>query len=232
MDAAPPVPVASASLIYLNVRSLMVNGQKDKVGYLELLAKEEKALIIAVSETWLHDGVEDAEVHIKDYNIIRSDRSGKGGGGLCLYVHISITPVVLLRYSNSICEGLVIRVPEHNTIYFAVYRPPYFKDTDVEAFNLVLEELTNCLNESTNQAPGCNILTGFGDFNLPKLNWFSEGFPQAPGKSGNEHEIYKAFLEFAQDNFLLQMITSPTRGNNILDLILTNNGICSQHIKR
>ena len=89
---------------------------------------------------------------------------------------------------------------------------------------MVLEELTNSLKESTNQTPGCNTLIGFGDFNLLKLNWFSEGFPQAPGKSGNEHEVYKAFLEFAQDNFLLQQITSPTRGNNILDLVLTNNG--------
>ena len=130
---------------------------------------------------------------------------------------------MLLCYSNSICEGLIICVPEHNTIYFAIYHPPYFGDEDLEAFILVLDELTNSLKESTNQTPGCNPLIGFGDFNLPKLNWFSEGFPQAPRKSGNEHEVYKAFLEFAQDNFLLQQITFPTRGNNILDLVLTNN---------
>ena len=68
--------------------------------------------------------------------------------------------------------------------------PPNYRDDDLEAFNLVLEELTNSFKESTNQAPGCNSLIGFGDFNLPKLNWFSEGFPQAPEKSGNDHEIY------------------------------------------
>ena len=89
---------------------------------------------------------------------------------------------------------------------------------------MVLDEINYSLKESLSVAPGCNSIIGFGDFNLPNLNWFSEGFPTAPGKSGNEHEIYKAFLEFAQDNFLLQQITSPTRGNNILDLVLTNNG--------
>ena len=60
----------------------MDSGHKNKVGYVELLAREEKPLIIAVSETWLHDGIEDTEVHIKDYNIIRSDSSRKGSRGL------------------------------------------------------------------------------------------------------------------------------------------------------
>ena len=83
VTVSPPVPVAPASLIYLNTRSLMVSGQKDKVGYLELLAMEEKALIIAVSETWLHDGIEDTEVKIQNYNIICSDWLGRKGGGLC-----------------------------------------------------------------------------------------------------------------------------------------------------
>ena len=73
VSASPPVSVDHASLIYLNTRSLLVAGQKDKVGYLELLAMEEKALIIAVSEIWLYNGIEDAEVKIQNYNIIHVD---------------------------------------------------------------------------------------------------------------------------------------------------------------
>ena len=202
----------------------MASGLKTKIGYLELLAQVENTQIICVSETWLKDGMEDAEIKIKGYNIIRTDRLDRGGGGLAFYVHQNITPIVHLSFSNSICEALVIRIPEHKTVYFAVYRPPNFKDSDVLAFQEVLERVNTSLNELAHLTPGCsgNII-GFGDFNLPKLNWFSEGFPMIPGNSGNSHDIYKAFIDFAQNNFLTQTITTPTRGNNILDLVLTNN---------
>ena len=83
-----PVSEASASLIYFNTRHLLAICHKNKVGYLEPLAREESALVIAVSEIWLHYGIEDKEIKIKIY-IIRSDHKGKGDGGLCFYVHIS-----------------------------------------------------------------------------------------------------------------------------------------------
>ena len=63
--------------------------------------------------------------------------------------------------------------------------PQYFSDTDHEAFHLALEQLNYSFKENISQAPGCNSLIGFGDFNLLKLNWFSEGFPHAPWRSGN-----------------------------------------------
>ena len=137
------------------------------------------------------------------------------------YVHNTITPIILLSFSNAICDGLVVRVPEHDTIYFSVYRPPYFNDTDNQAFQEVLDQIQNIVNESLRQVPGCNNIIGFGDYNLPKFNWFSEGFPQVPGKSGNEFEIYNAFHMFAQNNFPFEKISTSTRGKNILDLILT-----------
>ncbi|XP_076034815.1 uncharacterized protein LOC143021293 [Oratosquilla oratoria] len=52
-----------------------------------------------------------------------------------------------------------------------------------------------------------------GDFNYRNIDWET---------LIGDHEA-KKFLDVVQDNFLKQMITDPTRGQNTLDLILTNN---------
>ena len=53
-----------------------------------------------------------------------------------------------------------------------------------------------------------------GDFNLPDINW-KEYFSPNKGE--------RKFLEFFQDNFLEQKVSSSThRKGNTLDLVLTN----------
>ena len=51
-----------------------------------------------------------------------------------------------------------------------------------------------------------------GDMNLPHINW--------DNLTGNSEA--EDFLETVLDNFQEQHVTSPTRGNNILDLVLSN----------
>jgi hypothetical protein len=52
-----------------------------------------------------------------------------------------------------------------------------------------------------------------GDFNFPSINWKLE---LAGCKRDSE------FLEAVKNNYLIQHVDFPTRGNNILDLVLTN----------
>ena len=54
----------------------------------------------------------------------------------------------------------------------------------------------------------------YGDFNLPKIIWDSPG--QTTGS-----EFHK-FTELLHDYFLSQVNHQPTRGDNILDLIITS----------
>ena len=59
-----------------------------------------------------------------------------------------------------------------------------------------------------------------GDFNLPSIDW---DFNRAmPGVTCESPEVTALLLEFLNENFLTQMVTKPTRENNVLDLILTN----------
>ena len=57
-----------------------------------------------------------------------------------------------------------------------------------------------------------------GDFNLPDVSWTSNSVP--PG--AKDSYICKAAVQLAQYTALIQVVDQPTRGNNILDLLLTN----------
>ena len=52
-----------------------------------------------------------------------------------------------------------------------------------------------------------------GDFNLSEINWQNLSYVESESKR---------LTKFTEDNFLYQHVTEPTRGTNILDLILTN----------
>ena len=58
------------SVLYFNVRSLL-----PKIDNLRLICAVFKPEIICVVESWLDDSIEDAEVFIQGYQIVRLDRT-------------------------------------------------------------------------------------------------------------------------------------------------------------
>ena len=60
-----------------------------------------------------------------------------------------------------------------------------------------------------------------GDFNLPKFTWVDCKPSIRPDCSPSP--IYDNFVELLDDFNLTQIVTEPTRLDNILDLILTSN---------
>lgn len=99
-----------------------------------------------------------------------------------------------------------------DAIIAVVYRPP---DATDESFLKLLNTLENMLNQFSNDSrtPDVYIL---GDFNLPGIDWVNGGSPSKDLVSSNY------LLELAERHFLTQVITKPTRKNNILDLVFTN----------
>jgi len=57
-----------------------------------------------------------------------------------------------------------------------------------------------------------NYVVIMGDFNYPGINWQTL---DCDASSVN-------FLEIVQDTFLVQHVLSPTRGDNVLDLVLSS----------
>ena len=82
--------------------------------------------------------------------------------------------------------------------------------------DLSFEELNKSLN-LVNQTNSTVWL--LGDFNLPKVDW--EHLKPKPDCS--HPTFYRECLEALGDCMLEQMVTSPTRGQNILDLFFTTN---------
>ena len=83
-----------------------------------------------------------------------------------------------------------------------VYRAP-----DDNSMPAIADQLSSLLD-----VKGPCIIAG--DFNGSNINWLSLEGPSEP-----THEL---FLKFCMSHGLVQAVSVPTRGNNILDLVLTN----------
>ena len=82
-----------------------------------------------------------------------------------------------------------------------------------------LEELQSCVSDINSS----NLII-VGDFNLSDFDWTTNQPTEI-----SEHNTILADL--VQDNFLHQMVDKPTRGKNILDLILITNADLTNDLK-
>ena len=89
-------------------------------------------LFICICETFLFDGINDSEIHLPDFTIIRCDRISREGGGVCIYLRNSILFKICLQFSNTVCELLIVRLQTPALIIILVYRPPSCSVTDLE----------------------------------------------------------------------------------------------------
>ncbi|XP_014813222.1 PREDICTED: uncharacterized protein LOC106897227 [Calidris pugnax] len=173
---------------------------------LEAILLQESYDIVAITETWWDDSY-DWSVAINGYKLFRRDRSGRRGGGVALYVKKWLEcEELLLKSSHDQVESLWVGIRDWDNkgslVVGVYYRPPDQAEPVNDAFLLQLEEA------SRSQA-----LILLGDFNHPDICWKSNtaGCRQS-----------RKLLECLDDNFLRQEINSPTRGNALLDLLITN----------
>lgn len=120
----------------------------------------------------------------------------------------------LIAYSNSKAEMLALLIKELKQIVVIIYRPP---DTSENESQAVIDKLENILKNTSNPATEILIL---GDFNMPPITW-----PYMHIKGGTVAEKHQAekLITLTEGNFLHQLVLEPTRGQNTLDLIITNN---------
>ena len=101
-----------------------------------------------------------------------------------------------------------------------LYICAYYKPKEDDQENLLeLRQSIEKVKRQTSETKG-NIWV-LGDFNLPKINWTNSTPTVKPDCSFTQ--TYDKFLDLLNDFGFTQMVTSPTRHNNILDLFLTTN---------
>ena len=97
MEAEPFIPHPSQNKgftkikNYITIGHLNVNHLRYKFEDVSKLVQHHKIHILGVTETWLDDSISDGEVAITGYRMFRLDRKGKAGGGVCIYIHYSLS---------------------------------------------------------------------------------------------------------------------------------------------
>ena len=150
--------------------------------------------LFALNETRLDNTISDGLVNISGYDIVRKDRSRRGGG-VCIYLRTSINYKIRNDLVPEGIEAVCLEICKPNSKSFivaSVYRPP---DSTSEFF-VDFEKMIKSIDDENKEL---HIL---GDLNCNLLNTVSD----QPTKT------LKAILEIYQ---LSQLITEATRITNI-----------------
>lgn len=194
-------------ICHLNVRSLLKPGRLDEL-YMELCCLH-KFDIIGISESHLSNDITDDSVHLPHYNSFRRDRN-RHGGGVMIYVHDKFSAVRRLDLETQTTELLWIEVKlrAHALLIGTCYRPPNQSAQQASDF---IDSLNNSLSTLC-YSPNQTVIL-FGDFNDRCTAWESDH---------RDSELGLRLFNLVKSLNLFQLITQPTRNNNLLDLLITD----------
>ena len=190
-------------LASLNVNSLLAH-----IDELRVLLADLPIDVLAINETKLDNSVNDNEVYIPGYEIIRSDRNSKGrsGGGVCLYVRSAMSYSIRSDLSTEL-EIVTIEIRKPRSKPFVVstwYRPP---NSPVDIFRLFEAFIGKLDSENVEYWV-------LGDLNCNLNN------------SSKPDNDTKQLLNIANVYGLHQLISEPTRitdkSSTLIDVIFTN----------
>ena len=164
-----------------------------------MYAQHQSPDIMCFTETWLRNVVDDSAIHIRDYTIVRRDRTHAQHGGVCMYVKSTIPFSILEEYEkdNHIevlwCNLRPKRLPRgfSHLIVGTLYHPPAADDVQMTNY------LIDTLSKIESSMPNAAIILA-GDFNRLNITQLTSQFR------------------------LKQLVKFYTRGERTLDLILTN----------
>mgnify|MGYP000176344217 CR=1 FL=1 len=192
------------NVLHLNVNSLTAN---NKIDELESLCLHNNIDVICLNETKLDKTIADEDIQISGFNLpFRCDRN-RAGGGVAIYTSESLNAKLRSDLSIPHLESVIIEMTFNKckTFIATFYRPPGQTLAESMSFLDCFEELIgNIIIES----PHAVIITG--DFNLPGISWVDESCSTT---------FERAFFNTCHGLNLQQLVTEPTRGNSLLDLV-------------
>jgi hypothetical protein len=198
------------TICHINARSLTAEGRLDLIE--QFLGLEIEYDVICITETHLDNNVKSSDLKINSYQeLIRRDRN-RMGGGVAVYVREGLVVKHRTDLESHNIEAVWIEI-EHRCkaiIIGVIYRPPNSSANDCLEF---IDQLQDTYIKALSSKPKSVIM--IGDFNDRCKTWSSD------------HTLYNSDLgnqlvDFTNSNNLCQMIDEPTRGESLLDLIITN----------
>ena len=201
-----------------NIWGLYTRNSKHKLKMIHEMAVDSRAWMVGLTESHLSQEIVDGEVAMAGYEMFRVDRTaGTRGGGVIVYLRDDVARMsgYFRGESMGYVEFLVFYIEKINVIFSIIYR----LEGHPEQFYEVLQRLDSYIASFGEPCPNIVIT---GDFNFPNIDWKTLKV-KGDSKSREEKEQALRLLSFMESHCLEQHMKEPTRGPNILDLILTNN---------
>ena len=178
-----------------------------------------------MTESHLNQNILDAEIDISGFTVYRSDRRYRTHGGAVTWVRSDLAVKKEHRFSNGVCDTLVLFIPSLSLALINFYRPP---DTTYDEFFEALKDIKKFLETiETDDVSPTICLTG--DLNMPFLtDWTPAGLEsflskvEVREKTADNKKQAVILIKFLNDNFMVQHVTENTRKGNLLDLFCTN----------
>jgi hypothetical protein len=189
-------------MIYTNIQSLYAN-----LVELKLLLSKYKPKIVFLSESRQTDDINDSELNIVNYNLIRCNSDSRRTGGCVIYLCNTIDYIIVKNIKIDLCWVLIIKIKSgfQPGIYGVIYKSPKQR---IKKFLKLVDELF----EETIDDSNFNLITG--DFNID-LN----------KKMQCVDKINSIFLQ----HNLIQIVNKFTRetknSTTIIDYVLTNDNV-------
>ena len=111
------------SFILLNIARLFTKS-KPEVKLLHDLCTP-STLFICICETFLFDGINDSEIHLPGFTVIRCDRISRDGGGVCIYLRNSILFKICIHFSNTCLRIINCETPNPCSYYYPCLLPSF-----------------------------------------------------------------------------------------------------------
>ena len=170
---------------------------------------------VFITETWLNNEIVDSLLNPNDeFAVFRNDRSDRSGGGVCAFIRKSLNARrVYLETLDSHVELLCIDIFNVNIYRFCVvYRPPDSSQVynDINCCDY-MSSIVDCLEAHINPKGPTFVM---GDFNCPDINWNKLALPN--------NAVSLCLYNFVTVNGFTQVVNEPTRDNNLVDLLMTN----------
>ena len=77
---------------------------QEKISFLREQCKEETPYFLAFAETYLKEGIKEAEFQLDGYSHETSHRKNRDGGGVIIYIKNNLTYQTLVSASDEMCS--------------------------------------------------------------------------------------------------------------------------------
>jgi hypothetical protein len=209
-----PFKKSNLKCLYTNATSL-----NNKFEELEIIAQSKDLDLIFVTETWFSDSYSPL---LDGYEAYTFNRKNRIGGGVAIYVSKNLDSFEI--FDELLCDVNIeqnwcgIKVANELILAGCIYRPPGVNESD--------PKIVECLKRSYNfmQKFKYSGVLICGDFNCPRIDWNSGGFPIVSSPTDSFDYL---LVDSLQENFYFQNIISPTYQDacgidkSLLDLVIT-----------